>query len=167
MKNNKTLYESIMKDISKTIKRYLNEYDYGELTGYYDLSDLSELTDEQISKICNGILDTDFEIFLANDEDYAHKKPLHCIVIPDCDNTLELQALDDYEINMEFDISAVFETIDELDEDEEYSYVVINNFDITNLVLCSCDKNSNNIIYIEDDDIINKLINKLVNTNFI
>ena len=110
--NNK-LYNKIMKDISKVVKKSLNEsedYDlapYLDKDGYINLEDLTILPKEIILNLCQAVIDSDYEVDCQNgDYDYDGDT---FFLIPRKNDNIYLESIDAYGVSLTFHCQFLFE----------------------------------------------------------
>ncbi len=119
--NKKALYEAIMKDISKIVKKKINENieentinipsQYYDEDGDIDLSDISVLPENIINALIKDLL-TNGEV----QEDLTDGDCIMCSIIPYIDSknknaTILTRSLEDYNISLSFNATVDFENI--------------------------------------------------------
>ena len=180
--NKKALYEAIMKDISKIVKKKINENmeentinipsQYYDEDGDIDLSDLSILPKNIIKALVNDLLiNGDFQ------EDDRDGDCLMCSILPYIDSKNEnasilTRSLEDYGICLSFNVEVDYENIDhaeyrsnngDVPNDSAYRECDINNVIISGLMLTDGDQE----IMINDPKIIEKVKNETLSSNVI
>lgn len=180
--NKKALYEAIMKDISKIVKKKINENisdstlnipsQYYDEDGDIDLSDLSILPESIINALANDlILNGDLQ------EDDRNDDCLLCSIVPYVDSTNEnttilTRSLEDYGICLSFNATVDFKNTDydeypshdkDVPNDPAYRECEINDVVISNLMLTDGDEE----ILINDPDIIEKVKDETLSSNVI
>lgn len=177
MKKNNILYNQIMSDFSKIIKRHLNENDGINLTPYLDsdnsidLSDLKKLPKEIILKLCQEILDNDFTISEYDDCDYKSDEGHFYIEYSFNTDNIYLKSLYDYEMELSFFVDFEFD----YEEGQEGNYaefeepipdrVYIKDVDVYDITLSSNDFNTS--IDIIDENIKEQLESYILNSDII
>ena len=180
--NKKALYEAIMKDISKIVKKKINEnmeentinipYQYYDEDGDIDLSDLSVLPQNIINALAKDLLTNgDFQ------EDDRDDDCLMCSILPYIDSenknaSILTRSLEDYGICLSFNVEVDYENIDhaeyrsnngDVPNDSAYRECDINNVIISGLMLTDGDQE----IMINDPKIIEKVKNETLSSNVI
>ena len=180
--NKKALYEAIMKDISKIVKKKINENmeentinipsQYYDEDGDIDLSDLSILPKNIINALVKDLLTNgNFQ------EDDRDGDCLMCSILPYIDSKNEnasilTRSLEDYGICLSFNVTINYENIDhaeyrsnngDVPNDSAYRECNINNVIISGLMLTDGDQE----IMINDPDIIKKVKNETLSSNVI
>ena len=180
--NKKALYEAIMKDISKIVKKKINENmeentinipsQYYDEDGDIDLSDLSVLPENIINALVKDLLTNgDFQ------EDDRDGDCLMCSILPYIDSKNEnasilTRSLEDYGICLSFNVEVDYENIDhaeyrsnngDVPNDSAYRECDINNVIISGLMLTDGDQE----IMINDPKIIEKVKNETLSSNVI
>ena len=180
--NKKALYEAIMKDISKIVKKKINENIEGNTinipTQYYDedgdidLSDLSILPKNIIKDLVKDLLTNgNFQ------EDDRDGDCLMCSILPYIDSenknaSILTRSLEDYGICLSFNVEVDYENIDhaeyrsnngDVPNDPAYRECDINNVIISGLMLTDGDQE----IMINDPKIIEKVKNETLSSNVI
>ena len=180
--NKKALYEAIMKDISKIVKKKINENieentinipsQYYDEDGDIDLSDLSILPKNIIKALVKDLLTNgDFQ------EDDRDGDCLMCSILPYIDSKNEnasilTRSLEDYGICLSFNVEVDYENIDhaeyrsnngDVPNDSAYRECNINNVIISGLMLTDGDQE----IMINDPKIIEKVKNEILSSNVI
>ena len=180
--NKKALYEAIMKDISKIVKKKINENmeentinipsQYYDEDGDIDLSDLSVLPKNIIKALVNDLLKNgDFQ------EDDRDDDCLMCSILPYINSknenaTILTRSLEDYGICLSFNAEVDYENIDhaeyrsnngDVPNDSAYRECNINNVIISGLMLTDGDQE----IMINDPKIIEKVKNETLSSNVI
>lgn len=178
--NKKTLYEAIMKDISKIVKKKLNENieetainipsQYYDEDGDIDLSDLSVLPQNIINALAKDLLTNgDFQ------EDDRDEDCLMCSILPYIDSknenaTILTRSLEDYGMCLSFNAEVDYENIDhaaypsndrDVPDDPAYRECNINDVVISGLMLTDGDQE----IMINDPDIIEKVKDETLASN--
>lgn len=180
--NKKALYEAIMKDISKIVKKKINE-NMGENTinipsqyydedGDIDLSDLSVLPQNIINALAMDLLTNgDFQ------EDDRDDDCLMCSILPYIDSknenaTILTRSLEDYGMCLSFNAEVDYENIDhaaypsndiDVPNDPAYRECDIKDVVISGLMLTDGDQE----IMINDPDIIKKVKDETLASNVI
>lgn len=156
--NKKALYEAIMKDISKIVKKKLNENieetainipsQYYDEDGDIDLSDLSVLPQNIINALAKDLLTNgDFQ------EDDRDEDCLMCSILPYIDSknenaTILTRSLEDYGMCLSFNAEVDYENIDhsaypsndrDVPDDPAYRECNINDVVISGLMLTDGD----------------------------
>ena len=180
--NKKALYEAIMKDISKIVKKKINENmeentinipsQYYDEDGDIDLSDLSILPKNIIKALVKDLLTNgDFQ------EDDRDGDCLMCSILPYIDSKNEnasilTRSLEDYGICLSFNVEVDYENIDhaeyrsnngDVPNDSACRECDINNVIISGLMLTDGDQE----IMINDPKIIEKVKNETLSSNVI
>ena len=180
--NKKALYEAIMKDISKIVKKKINENmeentinipsQYYDEDGDIDLSDLSVLPQNIINALAKDLLTNgDFQ------EDDRDDDCLMCSILPYIDSknenaTILTRSLEDYGMCLSFNATVDYENIDhteyrsnnkDVPNDSAYRECDINNVIISGLMLTDGDQE----IMINDPDIIEKVKDETLSSNVI
>ena len=180
--NKKALYEAIMKDISKIVKKKINENmeentinipsQYYDEDGDIDLSDLSILPKNIIKALVNDLLiNGDFQ------EDDRDGDCLMCSILPYIDSKNEnasilTRSLEDYGICLSFNVEVDYENIDhaeyrsnngDVPNDSAYRECDIKDVVISGLMLTDGDQE----IMINDPKIIEKVKNETLSSNVI
>ena len=180
--NKKALYEAIMKDISKIVKKKINENmeentinipsQYYDEDGDIDLSDLSVLPQNIINALAMDLLTNgDFQ------EDDRDDDCLMCSILPYIDSenkntSILTRSLEDYGICLSFNVTIDYENIDhaeyrsnngDVPNDSAYRECDINNVIISGLMLTDGDQE----IMINDPKIIEKVKNETLSSNVI
>ena len=180
--NKKALYEAIMKDISKIVKKKINEnmeentinipLQYYDEDGDIDLSDLSVLPQNIINAVAMDLLTNgDFQ------EDDRDDDCLMCSILPYIDSKNEnasilTRSLEDYGICLSFNVEVDYENIDhaeyrsnngDVPNDSAYRECDINNVIISGLMLTDGDQE----IMINDPKIIEKVKDETLSSNVI
>lgn len=180
--NKKALYEAIMKDISKIVKKKINENmeentinipsQYYDEDGDIDLSDLSILPKNIIKALVKDLLTNgNFQ------EDDRDGDCLMCSILPYIDSKNEnasilTRSLEDYGICLSFNVTIDYENIDhaeyrsnneDVPNDSAYRECDINNVIISGLMLTDGDQE----IMINDPKIIEKVKNETLSSNVI
>ena len=177
--NKKALYEAIMKDISKIVKKKINENmeentinipsQYYDEDGDIDLSDLSVLPQNIINALAKDLLTNgDFQ------EDDRDDDCLMCSILPYIDSknenaTILTRSLEDYGMCLSFNAEVDYENIDHAaypsnDRDEPaYRECDIKDVVISGLMLTDGDQE----IMINDPDIIEKVKDETLSSNVI
>ena len=180
--NKKALYEAIMKDISKIVKKKINENmeentinipsQYYDEDGDIDLSDLSVLPQNIINALAKDLLTNG--VFQEDDRD---GDCLMCSILPYIDSKNEnasilTRSLEDYGICLSFNVEVDYENIDhaeyrsnngDVPNDSAYRECDINNVIISGLMLTDGDQE----IMINDPKIIEKVKNETLSSNVI
>lgn len=180
--NKKALYEAIMKDISKIVKKKINENieentinipsQYYDEDGDIDLSDLSVLPQNIINALAKDLLTNgDFQ------EDDRDDDCLMCSILPYIDSknenaTILTRSLEDYGICLSFKATVDFKNTDyaeypshdiDVPNDPAYRECEINDVIISDLMLTDGDEE----IMINDPDIIEKVKDETLSSNVI
>lgn len=180
--NKKALYEAIMKDISKIVKKKLNENmeettinipsQYYDEDGDIDLSDLSVLPQNIINALAKDLLvNGDFQ------EDDRDDDCLMCSILPYIDSknenaTILTRSLEDYGMCLSFNAEVDYENIDhaaypsndrDVPDDPAYRECDIKDIVISGLMLTDGDQE----IMINDPDIIEKVKDETLASNVI
>ena len=180
--NKKALYEAIMKDISKIVKKKINENmeentinipsQYYDEDGDIDLSDLSVLPQNIINALTKDLLENgDFQ------EDDRDDDCLMCSILPYIDSenknaSIFTRSLEDYGMCLSFNVTIDYENIDhaeyrsnngDVPNDSAYRECDINNVIISGLMLTDGDQE----IMINDPKIIEKVKNETLSSNVI
>ena len=180
--NKKALYEAIMKDISKIVKKKINENmeentinipsQYYDEDGDIDLSDLSILPKNIIKALVKDLLTNgNFQ------EDDRDGDCLMCSILPYIDSKNEnasilTRSLEDYGIGLSFDVEVDYENIDyaaylsndrDVPDDPAYRECNIKDVVISGLMLTDGDQE----IMINDPKIIEKVKNETLSSNVI
>ena len=180
--NKKALYEAIIKDISKIVKKKINENmeentinipsQYYDEDGDIDLSDLSILPKNIIKALVKDLLTNgNFQ------EDDRDGDCLMCSILPYIDSKNEnasilTRSLEDYGICLSFNVTIDYENIDhaeyrsnngDVPNDSAYRECDINNVIISGLMLTDGDQE----IMINDPKIIEKVKNETLSSNVI
>ena len=173
--NNKKLYNNIISGISKIIKNKLyenNEIDINQYVEYqpkYDFNyiDLKKLPKKLIIKLCNKILNSDFDI-----EYYSDCSPKntngHFYIAYDPKNDADLKLLDENEISLDFWVDFEFEY--KKGQDGDYwnfiepipDYYYINDVNINSVLLTD---GNDNTISIKDENILLSLKDAILTNN--
>lgn len=178
--NKKALYEAIMKDISKIVKKKLNENieetainipaQYYDEDGDIDLSDLSVLPQNIINALAKDLLTNgDFQ------EDDRDEDCLMCSILPYIDSknenaTILTRSLEDYGMCLSFNAEVDYENIDhaaypsndrDVPDDPAYRECNINDVVISGLMLTDGDQE----VLINDPDIIQKVKDETLASN--
>lgn len=180
--NKKALYEAIMKDISKIVKKKINENmeentinipsQYYDEDGDIDLSDLSVLPENIINALAKDLLTNG--VFQEDDRD---DDCLMCSILPYIDSenknaSILTRSLEDYGICLSFNVTIDYENIDhaeyrtnngDVPNDSAYRECDINNVIISGLMLTDGDQE----IMINDPKIIEKVKNETLSSNVI
>lgn len=180
--NKKALYEAIMKDISKIVKKKINENieentinissQYYDEDGDIDLSDLSVLPQNIINALVKDLLTNGF--FQEDDRD---DDCFMCSILPYIDSKNEnasilTRSLEDYGIGLSFNVGVDYENIDyaaypsndrDVPDDPAYRECNIKDVVIYGLMLTDGDQE----IMINDPDIIEKVKNETLSSNVI
>lgn len=180
--NKKALYEAIMKDISKIVKKKINENmeentinipsQYYDEDGDIDLSDLSVLPENIINALAKNLLTNG--VFQEDDRD---DDCLMCSILPYIDSenknaSILTRSLEDYGICLSFSVTIDYENIDhaeyrsnngDVPNDSAYRECDINNVIISGLMLTDGDQE----IMINDPKIIEKVKNETLSSNVI
>ena len=180
--NKKALYEAIMKDISKIVKKKINENmeentinipsQYYDEDGDIDLSDLSVLPQNIINALAKDLLTNgDFQ------EDDRDDDCLMCSILPYIDSknenaTILTRSLEDYGMCLSFNAEVDYENIDhaaypsndrDVPNDPAYRECDIKDVIISGLMLTDGDQE----IMINDPDIIEKVKDETLASNVI
>lgn len=180
--NKKALYEAIMKDISKIVKKKINENmeentinipsQYYDEDGDIDLSDLSVLPQNIINALAKDLLTNgDFQ------EDDRDDDCLMCSILPYIDSknenaTILTRSLEDYGMCLSFNAEVDYENIDhaaypsndrDVPDDPAYRECDIKDVVISGLMLTDGDQE----IMINDPDIIEKVKDETLTSNVI
>ena len=180
--NKKALYEAIMKDISKIVKKKINENmeentinipsQYYDEDGDIDLSDLSVLPQNIINALAKDLLTNgDFQ------EDDRDDDCLMCSILPYIDSknenaTILTRSLEDYGMCLSFNVEVDYENIDhaaypsndrDVPDDPAYRECDIKDVVISGLMLTDGDQE----IMINDPDIIEKVKDETLSSNVI
>lgn len=180
--NKKALYEAIMKDISKIVKKKINENmeentinipsQYYDEDGDIDLSDLSILPKNIINALAKDLLTNgDFQ------EDDRDDDCLMCSILPYIDSknenaTILTRSLEDYGMCLSFNVEVDYENIDhaaypsndrDVPDDPAYRECDIKDVTISGLMLTDGDQE----IMINDPDIIEKVKDEALTSNVI
>ena len=180
--NKKALYEAIMKDISKIVKKKINENieentinipsQYYDEDGDIDLSDLSVLPQNIINALAKDLLTNgDFQ------EDDRDDDCLMCSILPYIDSKNEnasilTRSLEDYGMCLSFNVTIDYENIDhaayrsnnrDVPNDPAYRECDIKDIVISGLMLTDGDQE----IMINDPKIIEKVKNETLSSNVI
>lgn len=170
--NKKALYEAIMKDISKIVKKKINENmeentinipsQYYDEDGDIDLSDLSILPENIINALAKELLTNgDFQ------EDDRDDDCIMCSILPYIDSknenaTILTRSLEDYGMCLSFNVEVDYENIDhaaypsndrDVPDDPAYRECDIKDVVISGLMLTDGDQE----IMINNPDIIEKV----------
>ena len=180
--NKKALYEAIMKDISKIVKKKINENmeentinipsQYYDEDGDIDLSDLSILPKNIIKALVKDLLTNGN--FQEDDRDGDY---LMCSILPYIDSKNEnasilTRSLEDYGIGLSFDVEVDYKNIDyaaylsndrDVPDDPAYRECNIKDVVISELMLTDGDQE----IMINDPDIIEKVKDETLASNVI
>ena len=161
LKNKKQIYESIMKDVSKTVKKHLHENNY--LDNLIDLSDLSQLSKNEIYRIIKIIMDSDFDCECdPNKGNNIHK---YITILPYFDYNDEdiyKESISEYELILTFEAYYNVDyhegyTSNDRDVEPEREYLEYKDFEIYNIKLIN---KTNNSISITDEEIGDYIYNK-------
>ena len=177
--NKKALYEAIMKDISKIVKKKINENieentinipsQYYDEDGDIDLSDLSVLPQNIINALAKDLLTNgDFQ------EDDRDDDCLMCSILPYIDSenknaSILTRSLEDYGMCLSFNVTIDYENIDHAAyssndrDDSAYRECDIKDVVISGLMLTDGDQE----IMINDPDIIEKVKDETLSSNVI
>ena len=180
--NKKALYEAIMRDISKIVKKKINENieentinipsQYYDEDGDIDLSDLSILPENIINALAKDLLTNgDFQ------EDDRDDDCLMCSILPYIDSknenaTILTRSLEDYGMCLSFNATVDYENIDhaaypsndrDVPDDPAYRECDIKDVVISGLMLTDGDQE----IMINDPDIIEKVKDETLSSNVI
>lgn len=180
--NKKALYEAIMKDISKIVKKKINENmeentinipsQYYDEDGDIDLSDLSVLPQNIINALAKDLLTNG--VFQEDDRD---DDCLMCSILPYINSknenaTILTRSLEDYGICLSFNVEVDYENIDhaeypsndiDVPNDSAYRECDIKDVVISGLMLTDGDQE----IMINDPDIIEKVKDETLSSNVI
>ncbi len=180
--NKKALYEAIMKDISKIVKKKINENmeentinipsQYYDEDGDIDLSDLSALPQNIINALAKDLLTNgDFQ------EDDRDDNCLMCSILPYIDSknenaTILTRSLEDYDMCLSFNVEVDYENIDhsaypsndrDVPDDPAYRECIVNDVIISGLMLTDGDQE----IMINDPDIIENVKDETLSSKVI
>lgn len=180
--NKKALYEAIMKDISKIVKKKINENmeettinipsQYYDEDGDIDLSDLSVLPQNIINALTKDLLTNgDFQ------EDDRDDDCLMCSILPYIDSknenaTILTRSLEDYNMCLSFNVEVDYKNIDhsaypsndrDVPDDPAYRECIVNDVIISGLMLTDGDQE----IMINDPDIIEKVKDETLSSKVI
>lgn len=180
--NKKALYEAIMKDISKIVKKKINENieentinipsQYYDEDGDIDLSDLSVLPQNIINALAKDLLtngvfqedDRDDDCFMCSILPYINSKNENATILT--------RSLEDYGICLSFNVTIDYENIDhaeyrsnnqDVPNDSAYRECDIKDVVISGLMLTDGDQE----IMINDPDIIEKVKDETLSSNVI
>lgn len=180
--NKKALYEAIMKDISKIVKKKINENmeentinipsQYYDEDGDIDLSDLSELPQNIINALAKDLLtngvfqedDRDDDCFMCSILPYSNSKNENATILT--------RSLEDYGMCLSFNAEVDYENIDhaaypsndiDVPNDPAYRECDIKDVVISGLMLTDGDQE----IMINDPDIIEKVKDETLTSNVI
>ena len=180
--NKKALYEAIMKDISKIVKKKINENmeentinipsQYYDEDGDIDLSDLSVLPQNIINALAKDLLtngvfqedDRDDDCFMCSILPYINSKNENATILT--------RSLEDYGICLSFNVEVDYENIDhaaypsndiDVPNDPAYRECDIKDVVISGLMLTDGDQE----IMINDPDIIEKVKDETLASNVI
>ena len=177
--NKKALYEAIMKDISKIVKKKINENmeentinipsQYYDEDGDIDLSDLSVLPQNIINALAKDLLTNG--VFQEDDRD---DDCLMCSILPYIDSKNEnasilTRSLEDYGMCLSFNVEVDYENIDHAAypsndrDDSAYRECDIKDVVISGLMLTDGDQE----IMINDPKIIEKVKDETLSSNVI
>ena len=180
--NKKALYEAIMKDISKIVKKKINENmeentinipsQYYDEDGDIDLSDLSVLPQNIINALAKDLLTNG--VFQEDDRD---DDCLMCSILPYINSknenaTILTRSLEDYGMCLSFNAEVDYENIDhaeypsndiDVPNDPAYRECDIKDIVISGLMLTDGDQE----IMINDPDIIEKVKDETLASNII
>ena len=180
--NKRALYEAIMKDISKIVKKKINENmeentinipsQYYDEDGDIDLSDLSVLPENIINALAKDLLTNG--VFQEDDRD---DDCLMCSILPYIDSKNEnasilTRSLEDYGICLSFNVTIDYENIDhaeyrsnnqDVPNDSAYRECDIKDVVISGLMLTDGDQE----IMINDPNIIEKVKDETLSSNVI
>ena len=180
--NKKALYEAIMKDISKIVKKKINENieentinipsQYYDEDGDIDLSDLSVLPQNIINALAKDLITNG--VFQEDDRD---DDCLMCSILPYIDSknenaTILTRSLEDYGMCLSFNAEVDYENIDhaaypsndiDVPNDPAYRECDIKDVVISGLMLTDGDQE----IMINDPDIIEKVKDETLASNVI
>ena len=180
--NKKALYEAIMRDISKIVKKKINENmeentinipsQYYDEDGDIDLSDLSVLPQNIINALAKDLLTNgDFQ------EDDRDDDCLMCSILPYIDSknenaTILTRSLEDYGMCLSFNATVDYENIDhaaypsndrDVPDDPAYRECDIKDVVISGLMLTDGDQE----IMINDPDIIENVKDETLSSKVI
>ena len=180
--NKKALYEAIMKDISKIVKKKINENmeentinipsQYYDEDGDIDLSDLSVLPENIINALAKDLLtngvfqedDRDDDCFMCSILPYINSKNENATILT--------RSLEDYGMCLSFNAEVDYENIDhaaypsndiDVPNDPAYRECDIKDVVISGLMLTDGDQE----IMINDPDIIEKVKDETLASNVI
>lgn len=180
--NKKALYEAIMKDISKIVKKKINENmeentinipsQYYDEDGDIDLSDLSVLPQNIINALAKDLLtngvfqedDRDDDCFMCSILPYINSKNENATILT--------RSLEDYGMCLSFNVTIDYENIDhaaypsndiDVPNDSAYRECDIKDVVISGLMLTDGDQE----IMINDPDIIEKVKDETLSSNVI
>ena len=180
--NKKALYEAIMKDISKIVKKKINENmeentinipsQYYDEDGDIDLSDLSVLPQNIINALAKDLLtngvfqedDRDDDCFMCSILPYINSKNENATILT--------RSLEDYGMCLSFNAEVDYENIDhaaypsndiDVPNDPAYRECDIKDVVISGLMLTDGDQE----IMINDPDIIEKVKDETLSSNVI
>lgn len=180
--NKKALYEAIMKDISKIVKKKINENmeentinipsQYYDEDGDIDLSDLSVLPQNIINALAKDLLtngvfqedDRDDDCFMCSILPYINSKNENATILT--------RSLEDYGMCLSFNAEVDYENIDhaeypsndiDVPNDPAYRECDIKDVVISGLMLTDGDQE----IMINDPDIIEKVKDETLTSNVI
>ena len=177
--NKKALYEAIMKDISKIVKKKINENmeentinipsQYYDEDGDIDLSDLSVLPENIINALAKDLLtngvfqedDRDDDCFMCSILPYINSKNENATILT--------RSLEDYGMCLSFNAEVDYENIDHAAypsndrDDPAYRECDIKDVVISGLMLTDGDQE----IMINDPDIIEKVKDETLSSNVI
>ena len=180
--NKKALYEAIMKDISKIVKKKINENieentinipsQYYDEDGDIDLSDLSVLPQNIINALAKDLLtngdfqedDRDDDCFMCSILPYINSKSENATILT--------RSLEDYGMCLSFNVTIDYENIDhaeyrsnnqDVPNDSAYRECDIKDVVISGLMLTDGDQE----IMINDPKIIEKVKNETLSSNVI
>lgn len=180
--NKKALYEAIMKDISKIVKKKINENmeentinipsQYYDEDGDIDLSDLSVLPQNIINALAKDLLTNG--VFQEDDRD---DDCFMCSILPYIDSenknaSILTRSLEDYGMCLSFNAEVDYENIDhaeyssndiDVPNDPAYRECDIKDVVISGLMLTDGDQE----IMINDPKIIEKVKNETLSSNVI
>ena len=180
--NKKALYEAIMKDISKIVKKKINENmeeniinipsQYYDEDGDIDLSDLSVLPQNIINALAKDLITNG--VFQKDDRD---DDCLMCSILPYINSKNEnasilTRSLEDYGMCLSFNAEVDYENIDhaaypsndiDVPNDPAYRECDIKDVVISGLMLTDGDQE----IMINDPDIIEKVKDETLSSNVI
>lgn len=180
--NKKALYEAIMKDISKIVKKKINENieentinipsQYYDEDGDIDLSDLSVLPQNIINALAKDLLTNG--VFQEDDRD---DDCLMCSILPYINSknenaTILTRSLEDYGMCLSFNAEVDYENIEhaeypsndiDVPNDPAYRECDIKDIVISGLMLTDGDQE----IMINDPDIIEKVKDETLTSNVI